>query len=202
MAGGNDSTATTVAGVDAQSRNISENQENEQQAAEFVRQRSLELIRSVGDENPFTSSEPGLDPNSPQFSPKAWLTALLNTGAKDPEKYPRHDVGVSFRGLTVRGDKDSLTYQSDVLTWPLKSAKKVLGLVGNRKHGTTILTDFDGVVKSGEMLLVLGRPGRLVSAVNRQPTSRWLTHCLVVYQHFSRRSPGWRTVSSSIQTQQ
>lgn len=162
MAGGDESTATTVAGIDAQSRRISQSHEDEQQTTEFVRQRSLELIRSIGDENPFLSSEPGLDPKSPQFNPKAWLTALLSTSAKDPEKYPRHDVGLSFRSLNVYGSKDSLTYQNDVLTWPTKFPKLLLGLVGNKKQGAPILTDFDGLVKSGEMLLVLGRPGRFV----------------------------------------
>ena len=163
MAGGDDSTATTVAGLDAQSRRISQTGHDEQQqATDTVRQRSLELIRSVGGENPFLSSEPGLDPQSPQFNPKAWLTALLNTSAQEPEKYPRQDVGVSFRNLVVHGKKDSLTYQSNVLTWPSKFPKKVLELIGSKKKGTLILSGFDGLVKSGEMLLVLGRPGRSV----------------------------------------
>ena len=168
MGGGDDSTATTVAGVDAQSRQVTtddnndnnNNSQDEQQTTEIVRQRSLEIIQSASLENPFHSSDPALDPTSPQFSPKAWLRALLTTSSQEPEKYPRHNVGLSFRDLSVGGSKGGLTFQNDILTWPSKFPMLLFDLLSNRNAGMPILTDFDGLVKSGEMLLVLGRPGR------------------------------------------
>ncbi|QBM88980.1 ATP-binding cassette, subfamily G (WHITE), member 2, SNQ2 [Metschnikowia aff. pulcherrima] len=70
------------------------------------------------------------------------------------------ELGVSFENLSVYGKDQTYTYlstMSDVLKGPygaIRSAKEAKKIADR-----AILDSFDGLVKSGEMLLVLGRPG-------------------------------------------
>ncbi|KAK4234448.1 ABC-2 type transporter-domain-containing protein [Achaetomium macrosporum] len=71
-------------------------------------------------------------------------------------------VGVSFRRLCCHGfaSSEASRYQSTVTSWALAIPKFVVSLVTRRpRQKVRILHGFDGLVKSGEMLLVLGRPG-------------------------------------------
>ncbi|KAI8826583.1 ABC transporter protein [Fimicolochytrium jonesii] len=124
------------------------------------RQFSIESLSSLRQNNDF-HIEPGsnLDPQSPTFSPRAWVKALLSLHSRDPERFPKRTAGVAFRNLNVFGYGADTDYQRtvqtglhDVVGW----VKSVLG-IGQRK--IQILHDFDGVVHSGEMLVLLGSPG-------------------------------------------
>lgn len=114
--------------------------------------------------NPFFGSEnPLLNPNSGDFSTKAWLQTLMSISSRDPERYPKSVAGVAYRNLSVHGFGDPTDYQKTFGNYPfelLGLTKRLMGRV--RKTRIQILRDFDGLVKSGEMLLVLGRPGRQV----------------------------------------
>lgn len=112
--------------------------------------------------NPFFSGDPTLDPASPLFDPKHWASALLNEFSKDPEKFPRHTVGLSYRDVGVYGYGSSTDYQKNVLNVMWRGPQIVKEWVSSRRQRVQILKDFDGLVKRGEMLLVLGRPGRYV----------------------------------------
>ncbi|KAK0112331.1 hypothetical protein ONS96_001579 [Cadophora gregata f. sp. sojae] len=112
-------------------------------------------------DNPF-NAPPGskLDANSENFQPRAWAEALLQLKSRDPETHPNRTAGISFRNLNVHGFGNLTDYQKSVGNVWLE----VTGLV--RKLTRTenlrkieILRDFDGLVKSGEMLVVLGPPG-------------------------------------------
>lgn len=131
---------------------------------DLVRQSSLELIRDSSLGNPFTSADPTFDPTSRHFSAKAWLKALLHGTASCPEKYPQHSIGVSFRDLVVSVEGGGPLYQDDILSWPLRFPRMLVERVKGSRPRTRILTDLDGLVRSGEMLLVLGRPERFVSS--------------------------------------
>lgn len=115
-------------------------------------------------DNPFNSTKPIFQPGSEEFNARAWVKALMHITSGDPEKYPSRTAGVSFKNLNVHGYGSAFDYQKDVGNlWveSLGSLRKYFG--GDVHKGETkiqILKDFDGVVKNGEMLVVLGRPGR------------------------------------------
>ncbi|KAL4737919.1 ABC-2 type transporter-domain-containing protein [Aspergillus similis] len=110
--------------------------------------------------NPFLgSNNPKLDPQSAQFDPAHWARVVLKHTSKDPERYPKRRAGVSFQNLSVSGHGELVTYQKtfdSVLLEPLKIASRLL----RRQQNTIqVLKEHDGLLRSGEMLLVLGRPG-------------------------------------------
>lgn len=99
-----------------------------------------------------------LDVNDPNFDAKEWVKVTLRTADKTKLKYRR--ATFAFKDLDVSGSasggRNIQATVASVLTSPL-SFRKYFNL---GKHAEkTILSQFDGVVKSGEMLLVLGRPG-------------------------------------------
>jgi hypothetical protein len=125
---------------------------------------STEKTRVDFDANPFLgTTDPELDPNSGQFSVRKWMKTIVGIASRDPELYPTRTAGVSWKGLNVYGYGTDTDFQSDVWNVWIKmfnSLKHTFGL-GHAKR-ITILQDFEGLVKSGEMLVVLGRPGRSV----------------------------------------
>lgn len=111
--------------------------------------------------NPFTGADdPALDPNSGQFDPKRWARTILQLTSQDPEAYPRRTVGIAFRNLSVHGYGSSMAYQKNVFNIIFQAVDMVSNLVNRKEQKIGILKDHDGLLRSGEMLLVLGRPGR------------------------------------------
>ncbi|ESZ90150.1 BcatrD protein [Sclerotinia borealis F-4128] len=111
--------------------------------------------------NPFLgSNDPKLDPSSEKFSSRAWMKHLAHIQSRDPERYPNRTAGVAYKNLNAHGFGEPTDYQKTFGNYPLEiagMAKRVLGL--SKPTKIQILRDFDGLVKSGEMLVVLGRPG-------------------------------------------
>lgn len=120
--------------------------------------------------NPFLhpDQDPTLNPNSPEFSPRRWVKTLLAIQSRDPERYPRRTAGVAFRNLSVHGFGSPTDYQKDVGNAPLAIGSLFRYFTGTGKQKIQILRDFDGLVKSGEMLVVLGRPGRYAETIARE----------------------------------
>jgi ABC-type multidrug transport system fused ATPase/permease subunit len=76
------------------------------------------------------------------------------------ESYPRRRVGVSFCNLSCNGFVKSERYQATVFSYLLAIPKFFINLVRTRPaHEVKLLQDFEGLIRPGEMLLVLGRPG-------------------------------------------
>ncbi|KAF5551419.1 ABC transporter CDR4 [Fusarium mexicanum] len=115
--------------------------------------------------NPFLAQDSRLDPKSPDFEPESWVKALLHAFSKDPSKHPRYTAGVSWRNLGVHGFSDPTEFQKDVVNVIWRSPLAALDWFAKRKQKVKIISDFDGLVKSGELLLVLGRPGSGVSTL-------------------------------------
>ncbi|KAJ5781341.1 hypothetical protein N7457_006501 [Penicillium paradoxum] len=106
------------------------------------------------------ASNPELDPHSDQFNSRKWVKNMLQITCRDPGRYPRRTAGVFFRNLNVFGYGTAADYQMNFANFWLKGAgwlRDALGL--ERKVRIDILRDFEGIVHSGEMLVVLGRPG-------------------------------------------
>ncbi|KAL4909703.1 hypothetical protein BDW74DRAFT_143551 [Aspergillus multicolor] len=113
-------------------------------------------------ENPFidVSEESTLNPANPNFKAKNWMKNLLALSSRDPERYPARQAGVSFSNLSVHGFGSPTDYQKDVFNSVLQIGGLVRSLMGaGGQQKIEILRSFDGLVKAGEMLVVLGRPG-------------------------------------------
>ncbi len=158
--------------------------ENEEAAREravvsLARQLTSQSTYSDVAGNPFAPAQnSALDPLSPNFEAKTWLKAMLRLQMDAPEKHPRRTVGVAFRNLNVHGYGASTDYQKSVGNIWLEALglfRRVLG-IGQRK--IDILRSFDGLVRSGELLVVLGPPGSGCSTFLK--TIAGETHGLVV----------------------
>lgn len=102
--------------------------------------------------------DPALDPTRKEFDPYEWARTKLNL--LDEEGVLRKHAGVVFKNLNVSGSGAALQLQevvSSALLAPFRPAsyRDIIHSAPKRQ----ILHDFDGVLRSGEMLMVLGRPG-------------------------------------------
>ncbi|KAL8666924.1 MAG: hypothetical protein Q9202_001164 [Teloschistes flavicans] len=134
----------------------------EREVTTLARQLTSTSIRTQGGSypNPFLGSDdPELDPLSGHFKPERWVRTLIGLQSRDPERYPQRVAGVSFKDLNVSGFGSPLDYQKTFGNYPLELASIFNIITGRGKRKIQILRDFEGLVKSGEMLVVLGRPG-------------------------------------------
>ena len=173
-------------------------QEEVRQLARTFTARS-ELSQGEGN-NPFSPiKDSSLDPYSPHFKPRSWMKALLQLQSRDPEKYPARTAGVAFRGLNVHGYGKPTDYQKSVGNVWLEAVGMARTLFRlNVKSKINNLQNFDGLVESGEMLVVLGPPGSGCSTLLK--TIAGETHGIYVdedsYLNYQGRS--MRHVSSSL----
>ena len=130
-------------------------------------------------DNPFSAEEgSSLDPNSKTFKPRQWVKSMIKLNEAE-NKTPGRTAGIAFRNLSVHGYGAATDYQKDVGNIWLESvgmAKKALGQAKPRR--IDILRDFEGIVHSGEMLVVLGPPGSGCSTFLKTITGE--THGFVV----------------------
>jgi hypothetical protein len=151
-----------------------------QSISRVSRQNSLNVDKSEG-VNTFLdpTADPELDPNSDTFISRKWVRNMLKMVSHDLDRYPRRTVGVSFRNLNVFGYGTAADYQMNFANTWLKAADWLRGVLGmEKKVRIDILREFEGIVHSGEMLVVLGRPGRYVKAANRRLYSSSLPELL------------------------
>ena len=119
--------------------------------------------------NPFDDHKiDALDPFSPAFDAEQWAKNYLEIVRNDPDRYLQRTAGISYTDLTVFGFGSDTDYQKDVINVVLHVANLAKKMF-RPQWRVPILTDFEGIIRSGEMCVVLGRPGRQVS------------YCLVEY---------------------
>lgn len=102
-------------------------------------------------------SDPEMDPSSGSFNLLKWLERII--GELRKEGITPSQTGVAFQDLNVSGTGDALQLQQTIGSWfqaPLRLGE--FFSFGKKPH-KTILHGFDGLVRSGELLIVLGRPG-------------------------------------------
>jgi ATP-binding cassette subfamily G (WHITE) protein 2 (PDR) len=98
-----------------------------------------------------------LDPDRREFDLPKWLQHFIRELGEKGLSDRR--IGVSFRNLDVFGSGDAVQLQQtvgSVLMAPLRFGEFFSFGKKETKH---ILNNFNGLVKSGELLVVLGRPG-------------------------------------------
>lgn len=105
----------------------------------------------------YDTTDETLQPDSPHFDPSKWLRLYLAQLEDEGIKPMRLEV--LFKDLSVSGTGSALQLQETVgsaMSAPLRPGEFLnLGSKAPRK----ILHKFDGMLRSGELLVVLGRPG-------------------------------------------
>lgn len=115
-------------------------------------------------ENPFlgTSNNPLLDPYSDSFSSKEWTKHFYKLQRADPQRFPQLEMGVSFKNLGAYGYEGGTNYQKTVANMLMYVPQKIYTTIFKRnsqENKTQILNNFNGLLRSGETCVVLGRPG-------------------------------------------
>jgi ATP-binding cassette subfamily G (WHITE) protein 2 (PDR) len=103
-----------------------------------------------------------LDPFSENFNVKAWTRKIVGVTSRDPQLHPKRTAGVAFRNLQVHGFGSDTGFQQTVGNAPYAGFGTIRELVGGKKRKVDILKGFDAVLDAGDMLVVLGPPGRCV----------------------------------------
>lgn len=122
---------------------------------------SDDLPKPEADVPLFAGTDPRLDPNSPDFDSKCWVANMRRLIDSDVDYYKPASLGVAYKDLRVYGDMAGSDYQSTVSN----SIQKALGRLVNRFRPENTETSFDilkpmeGLIKPGEVTVVLGRPG-------------------------------------------
>lgn len=142
----------------------SEDEEIKPKIHKLARTFTQQSIKDANGEriNPFDGTDnPLLDPSSERFSMRAWTQTLLGITSRDPERYPQRVAGIAYKNLSAHGFGEATDYQKTFGNYPLETGNLFRRLIGRRQQTKIqILREFDGLVRSGEMLVVLGRPGR------------------------------------------
>jgi ATP-binding cassette, subfamily G (WHITE), member 2, PDR len=100
-------------------------------------------------------NDPKFNPESPEFDFFLWARKYIRSMEEEGIKQRR--AGLTFRNLNVSGSGAALQLQTDVSSL-LMAPFRLRESFGNSPE-KQILRNFNGSVKSGEMLIVLGRPG-------------------------------------------
>jgi hypothetical protein len=151
---------------------------NEETVARIARGLSrMSTMRPVqqGGPNPFEPSEEStINPNGPNFKARDWVRAMILNSSPEIQR----TSGLAFRNLNVRGEGDDLSYQSTFGNGWLKTLGPLRAFVsGNKGRRIDILQNFDGLIKAGEMLVVLGPPGRCGGRYSPQRCSEAHSGC-------------------------
>ncbi|KAL3480136.1 ABC-2 type transporter-domain-containing protein [Aspergillus californicus] len=102
-------------------------------------------------------TDPVFDPTGDQFDHYKWARLMMKL--IDREGLPRPaSTGISFQNLNVSGSGSALQYQ-DTMASLFLAPLRLNEVFSKRSPERHILRDFNGLVKSGELLIVLGRPG-------------------------------------------
>lgn len=101
--------------------------------------------------------DPRLDPSKPEFDIYVWARAFMQ--AMDEEQIKSRRAGFTFKNLEVTGSGAAINLQKDFASAFMTPFRLGEYFSFGSKPEKKILKNFNGLVKSGEMLVVLGRPG-------------------------------------------
>lgn len=128
-----------------------------------------------------TPAEASLDPQSPEFDPRKWAKTFFQVRNSNIEGVEPRTAGIAFRNLSVHGFGTATDYQKTVGNIILEGVtyfKKTV--LRQKEQRIDILHGLEGIVRSGEMLAVLGPPGSGCSTLLR--TIAGDTHGLYIDQ--------------------
>ncbi len=109
----------------------------------------------------FESDDPDspLNPLGEKFNARVWATNVAKVASERGQKFRR--VGLCFQNLNVFGYGTQTDFQKDVANVWLALPGMARRLLSSRAGQTRIdiLRQFDGLIRPGEMCVVLGPPG-------------------------------------------
>ena len=141
-----------------QNQNQYQYQQQQEQLQQFTGISTPHGINPVLDK-----TDPTLDPENPLFSSKRWVQNMWRLYQSDSEYYKPGKLGVAYKNLRVYGDAIESDYQTTVANGVWKYTKKFINKF--RKHTEEdeytfdILKPMEGLIKPGEVTVVLGAPG-------------------------------------------
>ena len=125
--------------------------------------RYLTHMSQVPGVNPITGEveDERLDPNSDNFDAKFWVKNQRKLFEKERDYYKPSSLGVAYRDLRAHGVANDTDYQPTVSNALWKLTTEAFSYVSkdNERHQFNILKNMDGIVRPGELTVVLGRPG-------------------------------------------
>jgi ATP-binding cassette subfamily G (WHITE) protein 2 (PDR) len=137
-----------------------EDARREEEVHDLARKLTKQSTYSHTETNPVEAGpDSKLNPNSPNFSAKAWAQSLVQLQQSEADRNPMRTAGVAFRNLNAYGFGASTDYQKTVGNIWLQIAGSIRRRFGAQERRIDILQHFDGIVNTGEMLVVLGPPG-------------------------------------------
>jgi ATP-binding cassette subfamily G (WHITE) protein 2 (PDR) len=104
-----------------------------------------------------TPGDAKVDPQSDQFNLSSFLRMFRQQ--LEAEGHTMRQVGVVYKNLNVYGSGAALQLQKSVSDFAMALFRAGELFSFGKKDHKHILRNFDGVIKSGELLIVLGRPG-------------------------------------------
>ncbi|KAI1143286.1 ABC-2 type transporter-domain-containing protein [Hypoxylon sp. FL0543] len=113
----------------------------------------IHTIPSIVEQN----EEGELNPQHEDFDIRRWLQ-LFTKGLED-QGHKGLRTGVVFKTLSISGSGEPVQFQQTVTDIALQPLKLLKLFSRQRPRERKILHSFNGLVRSGELLLVLGRPG-------------------------------------------
>ncbi|ODQ78009.1 hypothetical protein BABINDRAFT_172476 [Babjeviella inositovora NRRL Y-12698] len=126
-------------------------------------QRTLTNMSQVPGKNPFNTDtgDERLDPASPNFNSRFWVKNLRKFTDLDLEHYKPASLGIAYKNLRAYGVATDADYQATISNAIWKTASQLALSFGptNPDKYFDILKPMDGIIKPGEVTVVLGRPG-------------------------------------------
>jgi ATP-binding cassette, subfamily G (WHITE), member 2, PDR len=116
-----------------------------------------EVLTQHGTLRGLPTNDPTYDPSSGQFDLSKWLQRAMDILERDGVSLKQS--GVVLKDVNVYGKGSALSLQATVGTLLTSLFRPSSFSFANRKTSKHILRNANGLVKSGELLIVLGRPG-------------------------------------------
>ena len=127
------------------------------------------------------------DPVDSQYG--QWIRKVF----QEPARCRLSAIGIAYHNLHVFGFGTQTDYQKTLANYPRVFLSRLASTIYRRpKSRIDILRNFEGLVRSGEMLVVLGRPGSGCSTLLK--TLAGQTHGIYVHDHSVINYQGRRIV--------
>lgn len=147
-------------------RSMTRDSQNASNDHELNLVRTLSRLSSQGGPpvNPILDEEidPRLDPNSDSFSSEFWIKNMRKMTYSDPDYFKPSSLSVIYKNLRCYGHAVGSDYQPTFGNSPLKGLTQAIRKFDKnyqKSNEFDILKSMDGIVPTGKLTVVLGRPG-------------------------------------------
>lgn len=143
-------------------RTVTQESQNELNSLNLTRTQTH--VSGLSGVNPIfdIEADPRLDPQSESFDSEFWIKTTRKLVYSDPDYYKPSSLGVVYKNLRSYGHSVNSDYQSNFDNIAVKLATKFLRSF-NKSYQKSIefdiLKSMDGIIPSGKLTVVLGRPG-------------------------------------------